>query len=56
MTYDLRYDIAPHHNVSTFPHHKHLADRIDESRAVSFLEVLRRSRNADGKRKRVTSS
>ena len=35
-----RYDNAPHHNVSTFPHHKHLEDRIDESRAVGFLEVL----------------
>lgn len=35
-----RYDNAPHHNVSTFPHHKHLADSIDESREIGILEVL----------------
>jgi hypothetical protein len=35
-----RYDNAPHHNVTTFPHHKHLADCIDESREIGILEVL----------------
>jgi len=35
-----RYDNAPHHNVTTFPHHKHLADSIDESREIGILEVL----------------
>jgi hypothetical protein len=35
-----RYDNAPHHNISTFPHHKHTPDWIVEVSERSFLDVL----------------
>ena len=35
------WDNAPHHqNVSTFPHHKHIDDRIEESGERKMEEVL----------------
>lgn len=36
-----RYDNAPHHEVSTFPHHKHLPERIKESKEKGITEVLK---------------
>lgn len=35
-----RYDNAPHHNISTFPHHKHTPNGIVEAGERSFLDVL----------------
>jgi hypothetical protein len=35
-----RYDNAPHHNTSTFPHHKHTPNGIVEAGAQSFLCIL----------------
>jgi hypothetical protein len=37
-----RYDMAPHHrDVSTFPHHKHLANgQVVEATAPSLFDVL----------------
>jgi len=37
-----RYDNAPHHKeLSSYPHHKHLADgRVIEAYPISLLEVL----------------
>jgi len=35
-----RYDNAPHHNISTFPHHKHTPDGIVEVSERSFLDAL----------------
>lgn len=35
-----RYDNAPHHNVSTFPHHKHLADSVVESEERGIMDIL----------------
>ncbi len=35
-----RYDNAPHHDVLTFPHHKHLADSVVESEERGILDVL----------------
>ncbi len=35
-----RYDNAPHHNVSTFPHHKHLADSVVGSEERGIVDVL----------------
>lgn len=35
------WDSAPHHqSVSTFPHHKHIDDRIEESQKREMGEVL----------------
>lgn len=37
-----RYDNAPHHRqVATFPHHKHTADDIIDSRPPHLVDVLR---------------
>ena len=36
-----RYDNAPHHGVSTFPHHKHLPEGIKESKEKGIIEVLK---------------
>lgn len=36
-----RYDNAPHHNISTFPHHKHLPGEIEKSKEKGFIEVLK---------------
>ena len=36
-----RYDNAPHHGVSTFPHHKHLPEGIKESKEKGINEVLK---------------
>ncbi len=36
-----RFDNAPHHqNVATYPHHKHLPDKIIESTEPDILQVL----------------
>ena len=35
-----RYDNAPHHDIATFPHHKHLQSAIVESKEKGFLDVL----------------
>lgn len=36
-----RYDNAPHHqDLSTFPHHKHLPDRVTQSTLISVADVL----------------
>ena len=35
-----RYDNAPHHNVSTFPHHKHLADSVVGSEERGIMDIL----------------
>ena len=35
-----RYDNAPHHDVSTFPHHKHLVDGVVESEEKGLLDIL----------------
>ena len=35
-----RYDNAPHHNVSTFPHHKHLPGSVVESESKGIIPVL----------------
>lgn len=35
-----RYDDAPHHEIATFPHHKHLPGRVTESDEKSILDVL----------------
>jgi hypothetical protein len=35
-----RYDNAPHHQISTFPHHKHLPDLVEESEEKCILDVL----------------
>ena len=35
------WDNAPHHqSVSTFPHHKHVGDRIEESEERKMEEIL----------------
>lgn len=36
-----RYDNAPHHDISTFPHHKHLPGGIEGSKEKGFIEVLK---------------
>jgi hypothetical protein len=36
-----RYDNAPHHEVLTFPHHKHLPEGIEESKEKGIIEVLK---------------
>ncbi len=36
-----RYDNAPHHEISTFPHHKHLLEGIKESKEKGIIEVLK---------------
>jgi hypothetical protein len=36
-----RYDNALHHEVSTFPHHKHLPEGIKESKEKGIIEVLK---------------
>lgn len=33
-----RYDNAPHHDISTFPHHKHL---LEGSKEKGFIDVLK---------------
>jgi hypothetical protein len=35
-----RYDNAPHHDIATFPHHKHLPFAIAESTEKGILDVL----------------
>ncbi len=36
-----RYDNAPHHEVSTVPHHMHLPEGVKESKEKRFTEVLK---------------
>lgn len=37
-----RYDNAPHHReIETFPHHKHVGDRVLPSKEKNLLEVLK---------------
>ena len=41
----LRYDNAPHHRISTFPHHKHIKERVEPLTNPSleaFLEEYHR--------------
>ncbi|MBN2543154.1 hypothetical protein JXI42_09850 [bacterium] len=40
-----RYDNAPHHRVHTFPHHKHLPDKIEDSEKKNFISVLNEIEN-----------
>lgn len=35
-----RYDNAPHHKISTFPHHKHIHNKIEPSKEIGLKEVL----------------
>ena len=35
-----RYDNAPHHDNSTFPHHKHLAGSVLESEEKGIMDIL----------------
>ena len=36
-----RYDNAPHHKeIRTFPHHKHLKNKVVESTEITLFEVL----------------
>jgi hypothetical protein len=35
-----RYDNAPHHDNSTFPHHKHLAGSVLESEEKGIMNIL----------------
>jgi len=35
-----RYDNAPHHQVATFPHHKHLPTNIIASRPPRLIDVI----------------
>jgi hypothetical protein len=35
-----RYDNTPHHDIATFPHHKHLPSAIAESKEKGVLDVL----------------
>ncbi len=38
----LRYDNAPHHKeIKTFPHHKHLEDKIQSSKTPYLKEFIR---------------
>jgi len=40
------WDNAPHHqSVSTFPHHKHIDDRIEESQEREMSQVLKFIKN-----------
>lgn len=40
------WDNAPHHqSVKTFPHHRHLGDRIEESQEREMSQVLKFIRN-----------
>ena len=37
-----RWDNSPHHeNISTFPHHKHLPDKIINSQSRSLKEIIK---------------
>lgn len=37
----IRWDNTPHHKgISTYPHHKHIGDRLEESRELQVEEVL----------------
>ena len=37
----VRWDYAPHHpHVSTFPHHKHVGERVEESEEMDVAKVL----------------
>jgi hypothetical protein len=36
-----RYDNAAHHEVSTFPHHKHLPEGVKESKERGIVEALK---------------
>lgn len=41
-----RYDNAPHHKeIETFPHHKHVGDKILPSKEKNLLEVLKEIEN-----------
>ena len=41
-----RYDNAPHHReIETFPHHKHVSDKILPSQEKNLLEVLKENEN-----------
>jgi len=35
-----RYDNAPHHRISTFPHHKHLPTNIIASHPPGLIDVI----------------
>jgi hypothetical protein len=35
-----RYDNAPHHDIATFPHHKHIRSTIAELKEEGLLDVL----------------
>ncbi len=42
----LRYDNAPHHpEIETFPHHKHLEDRVEPLPSPSVEAFLKEARN-----------
>lgn len=36
-----RYDNSPHHQISTFPHHKHIGDTVINSECKGLLEVIK---------------
>jgi len=45
----LRYDNAPHHpGVETFPHHKHVEDRVEPLRDPSLEAFLEEARTLTG--------
>ena len=36
-----RYDNVPHHKeIKTFPHHKHLQDKVVESQEINLYDIL----------------
>ena len=36
-----RYDNSKHHNkIKTFPHHKHVENKVLESKEPSFIDIL----------------
>ncbi len=38
----IRWDNAPHHtDIKTFPHHKHVGDKIEESQEMDLFKVLK---------------
>ena len=40
------WDNAPHHqSVKTFPHHKHIGDRVEESQEREMTQILKFIKN-----------
>ncbi len=51
----LRYDNAPHHpEVETFPHHKHVGDRVEPLHSPSIEAFLEEAKNVVEQRRDAT--